>query len=133
MSDEDEEVYPTVSVDPTWVLVREDDSIVASIRAETATEAREIFKQNGQVGVRVKRAEIAPSVPSAGAVCEFCGNAISMDRDYRLVTGWERLSRNGAGGTHAIRVPNRTAERYACMFCVDKLAAGVSPFQQALM
>lgn len=131
MSDLDDRAsYSEVSALPAWVLVDAEDRIVASVRAPTAIRARDIFRENGQTGARVRRAEVAPTVPSSGPRCEICSEPINPDRDYRLVTGWERISR-AQGGTNAIRAPNRSAERYACMFCVEKLAAGVSPHQQA--
>jgi hypothetical protein len=123
-----------VSVDPVWQLKDADDRIVASTKAPTALDARELFKREGQQGVRVVRAEVAPvqgSEHRRGPVCEICDQPIDTQRDYRLVTGWERITRS-AGGTNAIRVPDRTAQRFACMFCIDKLANGVSPHQQTL-
>ena len=63
--------------------------------------------------------------------CVFCQRLVSVETDYRQVTGWERVIR-GVGGTNAIRVPDRSAERYACRFCVDKLASGVAIEQQIL-
>lgn len=117
---------------PAWVLVDENDDIVASVRAETALAAREEFIREGQSGARIRRATVAPSVPSNGPSCMHCGKAINEQLDYRVVTGYERLHR-AAGGTNAIRCPDRTAERYACWECVDKLANGVSPHQTALV
>jgi hypothetical protein len=57
------------------------------------------------------------------AKCVFEDEAISVDNDYRWVkAAWEKITRNGAGGTHAIRLADRTAERYACRWCIDKRA-----------
>jgi hypothetical protein len=47
--------------------VDEQGGIVASVRADSAQTARNLFKGNGQEGVRVKRAEIAPVVGTATA------------------------------------------------------------------
>jgi hypothetical protein len=127
---------------PAWILVDERDQTVASIRADTALEARDIFRASGMQGVRVKRANVAPvdqdaaqpppedaeEPAPAGALCMHCGNAISTATDYRIVTGYERIYR-GQGGTNGIRCPDRSAESYACMWCVDKLANGLSPHQ----
>jgi hypothetical protein len=63
--------------------------------------------------------------------CEFCQAPISVGADYRIVTGWERIQRN-AGGTNAIRLPDRTSERFACRFCIDRQSAGVSFAQMSL-
>jgi hypothetical protein len=132
----DRHSYSGVSALPAWWLMDADGNLVASIRAATAVEARDLFKREGLSGVRVKRAEVAPvedpPEERRGPVCEICKRAINEAIDYRTVTGWERISRGGAGGTHAIRAPDRTAERFACMFCVDKLANGVSPQQETL-
>jgi hypothetical protein len=65
------------------------------------------------------------------ANCEFCHRPISLGADYRLVTGWERIARS-AGGTNAIRLPDRTVERFACRWCIDKQASGLAIEQQAL-
>jgi hypothetical protein len=131
---------------PAWILVDERDETVASIRADTALEARDIFKASGMQGVRVKRANVAPVDQDAappppedaedpaptGATCEFCDETIKTVTDFRLVTGWERIYR-GQGGTNGIRCPDRTAQRYACMFCIDRLSQGLSPHQQSLV
>lgn len=119
-----------------WWLVDDQRNVIASHRAETALEARDEFKRQGLTGARVIRAEFAPIDPEAtptGPVCEQCGDPIAEETGYRLVTGWERISRNGAGGTHAIRAPDRSAQRFMCMFCIGKLADGVSPQQQTLL
>jgi hypothetical protein len=121
---------------PAWWLVDEHRNVIASFRAATALEARDEFRRNGLSGARVVRAEVAPVDPDAvpaGMVCEQCGDPVVEATGYRLVTGWERISRNGAGGTHAIRAPDRSAQRFMCMFCINKLADGVSPQQQALL
>ena len=121
---------------PAWWLLDQDRNLVASIRAPTAQAARMEFKRQGLTGVRVVRAEVAPVDEEAdvpGPKCEGCGKAISESIDYRQVTGWERISRNGDGGTHAIRAPDRSAQRFMCMFCCGKLADGVSLAQQTLV
>jgi hypothetical protein len=122
---------------PAWWLLDENRELVAAIRAPSAQAAREHFKREGLTGARVVRAEVAPvdeDAKPAGPCCENsnCRNPINPDADYRFVTGWERISRNGAGGTHAIRGPDRSTERFLCRFCVDKLADGVSLQQQTL-
>jgi hypothetical protein len=63
--------------------------------------------------------------------CVFCGEPISVLTDYRQVVGWERIQRS-AGGTNAIRLPDRTSQRFACRFCVDRQASGLAAAQQAL-
>jgi hypothetical protein len=121
---------------PVWWLVDEDDNVVASFRAETALEARDEFRRQGLSGVRVTPGRVAPVDETAapgGAFCEGCHRPVNEATDYRRVTGWERITRNGAGGTHAIRAPDRTSEEFMCMFCVDKLANGVSLQQQTLV
>jgi hypothetical protein len=131
----DRHSYSGLSALPAWWLLDADDNLVASIRAESAVAARDLFKREGLQGVRVRKADIAPvdeTTPEPGARCEMCKRLINEAIDYRTVTGWERISRGGAGGTHAIRAPDRSAERFACMFCVDKLANGVSPNQETL-
>lgn len=122
---------------PAWILVDADGNTVASFRADTALEARDEFKRNGLTGARVVRATVAPVDPvamPAGPVCENpnCRAPIIESRDVRFVTGWEEITRNGAGGTHAIRAPDRSANRFMCRFCIDKLASGVSLDQQTL-
>ena len=117
---------------PAWCLVDAEQRVVASIRAETALEARDIFRREGLSGVRVVRAKDAPVVEVAsGARCEGCGRLVDEATDYRRVTGWERISRS-AGGTNAIRAPDRSAEEFMCMFCTDKVANGVSLQQETL-
>lgn len=64
--------------------------------------------------------------------CEFCGEPIEEGRDYRHVGGWERIQRS-AGGTNAIRLPERSEQRFACRWCIDKQANGVSSAQQSLL
>lgn len=123
---------------PVWWLIDGQDNVVASFRAETALEARDEFKRQGLSGVRVTRAGVAPvdeQARPAGAFCENpnCRAPIVAERDVRFVTGWEAITRNGAGGTHAIRAPDRSAERFMCRFCIDKLASGVSLDQQVLV
>jgi hypothetical protein len=61
--------------------------------------------------------------------CEFCGAEWKPERDYRLVTGWERYNRQ-VGGTNALRC-REPQERFACMFCVENLAKGRSPGQMS--
>ncbi len=64
--------------------------------------------------------------------CEICKTEdIVPHRDYRLVSGWERIQRS-AGGTNGIRVPDHSAQRFACMYCVDRMAKGLMG-QQALL
>ena len=126
-----------MTVQPAWALIDGHGKTVASVRAPTAYLARAEFKRAGQVGVRVVRATVAPVDENAtptGPVCEneSCRRPIAEERDYRLVTGWERISRS-AGGTNAIRAPDRSAERFMCMFCVGKLADGVALGQQTLV
>jgi hypothetical protein len=121
---------------PAWWLLDAAGAVVASIRADTAIEARDAFKREGLTGARVKKAEVAPvdetAKPPQETICEMCGRQIMEENDYRWVGGWERISRNGAGGTHAIRTPDRTSPRRGCMFCVDRAANGVSPHQTTL-
>lgn len=120
--------YADQLADPAWTLLDADGKVVASIRAPTAIEARDTFKREGLTGVRVTRAAVAPVVQEprlTGPPCVHCGEPIDAARDYRIVTGYERISRGGQGGTNAIRAPRRT-ERYGCARCVDKLASGVA-------
>lgn len=125
-----------MSVLPVWWLVDAEGNVVASHRAETALDARDEFRRQGLSGVRVTPGRVAPVDEQAtppGAKCDGCKRVINEATDYRHVSGYERISRNGAGGTHAIRVPDRTSEVFMCMFCVDKLATGVSLQQQTLV
>jgi hypothetical protein len=123
-------------VSPAWSLVDEHGNIVASVRAATALEAREIFKEQGQSGARVTRAQYAPvdeqAVPLSGR-CENpnCSRVINEAIDFRVST-WclERIHR-ADGGTNAHRAPKRT-DRYYCMFCADKIANGISLGQESL-
>lgn len=48
--------YRGLSSLPAWLLVDERDEIVASIRAETAFRARDLFRERGLYGARVVRA-----------------------------------------------------------------------------
>lgn len=114
--------YRELSNLPSWLLLDGEDVVLASVRARSGEEAREIFKGGGLSGAKIRRAEWA--VPA----CAFCGQPVAEDVDYRLVTGWERMKRS-AGGTNAIRVPDRSIRRYACRWCVDKLANGISTEQ----
>ena len=121
---------------PVWWLVDAEGNVVASHRAETALDARDEFRRQGLSGVRVTPGRVAPvdeTAPPPGAHCEGCKRVINEATDFRFVTGWERISRNGQGGTNGVRVPDRTAERFMCMFCTDKVAAGVSLQQQTLV
>jgi len=128
--------YSAQLAKPAWHLMDAKGKVVASIRADSAIEARDVFKREGLQGVRVKKADVAPvdetTSPPQESVCEMCGRAIMEENDYRWVGGWERISRNGAGGTHAIRIPDRSSARRGCMFCIDKAANGVSPHQTTL-
>jgi hypothetical protein len=120
---------------PAWWLVDAEGKVVASVRAETALEARDVFRREGQSGARVVRAQVAPVDEQAnpGPVCATCGDSIREEADYREVTGRERITRNGAGGTNALRCPDRSAEVFYCKLCTDRAASGVSPHQQALV
>lgn len=64
-------------------------------------------------------------------ICSFCNEPIREQSDYRQVTGWERIQR-AAGGTNAIRLPDRSAQRYACQWCIEKQAHGIAYAQQSL-
>lgn len=129
--------YSEQLAQPAWWLLDENRKLVASIRAPSAQAARHEFKRQGLTGVRVVRAEVAPVDETASEVrgprCDMCGKLINEQIDYRQVTGWERITRGGAGGTNAIRAPDRSAEKFGCMFCIGKLADGVSPAQQTLV
>lgn len=61
--------------------------------------------------------------------CSFCGNAISVNRDYRKVEGFER--RRNQGGTNALRLRQPKSE-WACTSCIDKESRGVSARQEGL-
>jgi hypothetical protein len=63
--------------------------------------------------------------------CSICGDPCDEATGYRRVTGWERIRRS-AGGTNAIRCPERS-EVFACMFCVEKRAKGVVEGQESLL
>jgi hypothetical protein len=63
--------------------------------------------------------------------CSNCGEPIDVRRDYRKVVGYERIHRS-AGGTNAVRLPDRTDE-YLCARCVDKASSGVALQQASLM
>lgn len=65
------------------------------------------------------------------ATCAFCGSPINIDRDYRQVTGFERITRS-QGGTNAVRLPDRSVQRFACKYCVDRQAQGISSEQISL-
>ena len=124
-----------MSVLPVWWLVDAEGNVVASHQAETALDARDEFRRQGLSGVRVTPGRVAPveGRGAAGRALRGLQRVINEATDFRRVTGYERISRNGAGGTHAIRAPDRTSEEFMCMFCVDKLAAGVSLQQQTLV
>lgn len=55
---------------------------------------------------------------------------IDPDRDYRRVIGWEK--RRDQGGTNALRGREPLGE-WACIFCVEKLAKGLTPGQHSLL
>jgi hypothetical protein len=125
-----------VSVDPVWQLKDADDRIVASTRAPTALEARELFKREGQQGARVVRAEVAPvdtTAPEPGARCTFCGeHPIDPEQDYQHIQAW-RAKRHGNNSPNYVRAYEQHDDgKWACRWCIDKLANGVSPHQQTL-
>lgn len=61
--------------------------------------------------------------------CMYCGKEISLNRDYQRVTGFEK--RRNQGGTNALRL-REPQEEWACMFCVDRQAAGLNVNQEGL-
>jgi hypothetical protein len=66
--------------------------------------------------------------------CTFCGNEIDSSRDYRKVQGWERKATASSRKSGSdIRAREPVEGVWACRWCVDKLAAGVDPSQEALL
>lgn len=68
---------------------------------------------------------------AAKAHCHFCKSEINPDADYRQVKGWVR--RRAQGGANAIRGREPVPDVWACRWCVDKIADGVSPAQGGLL
>jgi hypothetical protein len=60
------------------------------------------------------------------AYCHYCGDPVSHRTDYQKVTGW--VKSRAQGGTNALR-GREEHDEWACRWCVDKLAKGVSPQQ----
>ena len=117
-----------------WWLVDEAGGVVASYRAETALDARDEFKRQGLTGARVIRAQVAPvdeTVKSAAGV----RGVRHRHRGGARLPARDRLGADLAGRWRhqSIRAPDRSAERFMCMFCVGKVADGVSPRQQTLV
>jgi hypothetical protein len=63
--------------------------------------------------------------------CEFCQTPIQQGQDYRVVQGYERIHRD-AGGTNALRL-RKPLEQFACRWCVDKQANGISVDQASML
>ncbi len=62
--------------------------------------------------------------------CVFCGSAVDPEHgDYQWTSGWVR--KRGGGGANALR-GREEHERFACRFCVEKLAKGINPQQERL-
>lgn len=64
-------------------------------------------------------------------VCKFCAEPVDRKTGFRRVSGWERIERQG-GGTNAVAL-RETTEEFACKFCLDKLARGISAEQGSLL
>jgi hypothetical protein len=125
------EEEPMHDAKPAWWLMDGEGKVVAAVRADTAIEARDRFKAEGQTGVRVKRADIAPvEMHVGGTSCAFCGNdGIDPEQDYQRIRAW-RAKRHGTNSPNYVRLIEPQEGEWACRWCIDKLANGVSPHQQ---
>jgi len=111
------------------VLVDGDGRTVASTPAADAPAAREVFIREGQTGVRVKRAEVAPY---EGPACEFCGkHNIDPENDYQYIHAW-RKKRHGTNSANFVRLIEPQG-RWACRFCIDRMSNGLNAGQESLI
>lgn len=70
---------------------------------------------------------------SLNVKCFYCGHVIERQAyAYQRVVGWERMSRDGKGGTNHVRCREPLGE-YACEACVDLEAKGIGVRQMPLL
>lgn len=65
-------------------------------------------------------------------LCSYCSEKVDTNassRNYRLVTGWTRMRKQG--GANAVHLP-KDLEEYMHWHCMDLLKAGISPDQEQL-
>jgi hypothetical protein len=69
----------------------------------------------------------------ADAYCVFCHDPIDATRDFRKVEGWERKAQAASRRSGSDIKARRQLDLWACRWCVQKVARGLSHAQGSLI
>jgi hypothetical protein len=98
--------------------------------------AQELIERLDALGVQpgeefiVANQDVTDDLPKPGR-CQFCGERINVNTDYRKVEGYAK-PRN-EGGTNALALRKVFPDHWAHASCVEKAKRGIAPGQASLV